>query len=107
MGSALGPISQSLSGVAAFTKAVIDSSPWLLDPKTPEIPWRQEMFELKHLRNDVGQIRKPVFGVMMWDDYLKPWPPLQRAMRTTIEAVKKAGFEGIVTRIPPRYVLAD
>jgi len=40
MGSALSPISHSLSGIAAFAKAVVISSPWLLDHKTPEIPWR-------------------------------------------------------------------
>lgn len=94
MGSALGPISRSLSGVAAFVKAVLSGEPWLLDPKTPEMPWRQEMFELKHLKTSSGEPRKPVFGVMRWDEYLMPWPPLQRALDMAISALTKAGYEG-------------
>jgi amidase len=92
--SALGPISHSVTGVSAFVKAVVDAEPWLLDPKTPEIPWRQEMADLKHLKSADGTPRKPVFGVMRWDDYITPWPPMKRAVDTTIAAVKKAGYEG-------------
>lgn len=92
--SALGPISPSVTGVSAFVKAVVDAEPWLLDAKTPEIPWRQEMADLKHLKNADGSQRKPVFGVMHWDDHVMPWPPMRRALDTTISAVKKAGYEG-------------
>lgn len=92
--SALGPISHSVAGVSAFVKAVVDAEPWFLDAKTPEIPWRQEMADLKHLKNADISPRKPVFGVMRWDEYIMPWPPMRRAMETTVAAVKKAGYEG-------------
>jgi hypothetical protein len=62
--------------------------------QTPEIPWREEMADLKHLKNGEGTLRKPVFGVMRWDNYVMLWPPIRRAMETTISAVKKAGYEG-------------
>lgn len=94
VGSALGPMSKSISGIASLTKAVIDSSPWLLDFKTPEIPWRQEMYELRHLKDINGESRRPVFGVMRWDKYCKPWPPLLRAIDIAVEAVRSAGYEG-------------
>lgn len=87
-------MSKSLSGITTFTKAVLDSSPWLQDFKTPEIPWRQEMLDLKHLIDANGKPRKAVFGVMRWDGYLKPWPPLQRAIDMAAQAVKDAGYEG-------------
>lgn len=93
--SALGPISPSVTGVSAFVKAVIDAEPWLLDAKTPEIPWRQEMADLKHLKNADGTQRKPVYGVMSWDDHVMPWPPMRRALNTTMSAVKNAGLEGL------------
>ncbi|KAK7464735.1 hypothetical protein VKT23_005941 [Stygiomarasmius scandens] len=80
--SALGPICRSLDGVAAFTKSVIDGEPWLLDPKSPEIPWREEM-----------TLKKPVFGVMYWDEVVMPHPPVRRALSMTINALKDAGYE--------------
>lgn len=93
--SALGPISPSVTGLSAFVKAVVDAEPWLLDAKTPEIPWRQEMADLKHLKNADGTVRRPVFGVMSWDGHVMPWPPMRRALDTTISAVKRAGYEGL------------
>lgn len=100
IGSALGPISRSLSGIHAFTKAVVESKPWLLDPKTPEIPWRQEMVDLEHLKGADGSPRKAVFGVMRWDNYTMPWPPIRRALEMAVSAVKKAGYEG-KSYLPP------
>jgi amidase len=91
--SALGPISHSLSGVSAFVKAVLDAKPWLLDPKSPEIPWRQSMADLEHLKDMDGAPRKPVFGVMRWNKYVMPWPPVRRALALTITALEKAGYE--------------
>jgi len=95
--SALGPISHSLSAVSAFVKAVLEAEPWFLDPKTPEIPWRQEMADLKHLKSEDGTTRKPVFGVMRWDKYAMPWPPIRRAIESAVFSLKKVGYEGIYT----------
>ncbi|RDW58417.1 amidase-5 [Coleophoma crateriformis] len=107
VGSALGPISNSISGITAFTKAVLDFNPWLLDPKVPEIPWRQDMYELKHLKASSGEPRKPVFGVMRWDEYIMPWPPLQRAMEMAVSAVTRAGYEVIEFPCPFSNALAE
>ena len=92
--SALGPLSHSMSGIELFTKAVLDSKPWFLDPKVPEMPWRQDMVDLKHLVSEDGSPRKPVFGIMQWDDKVMPWPPVRKAIQTAVDAVKKQGFEG-------------
>ncbi|KAF2098440.1 Acetamidase, partial [Rhizodiscina lignyota] len=93
--SCLGPISHSVSGISAFTKAVLAAEPWLLDPKTPEIPWRQHMEDLEHLKSPDGTQRKPAFGVMSWDGFVKPWPPVRRGIDSAVSALKKAGFEVI------------
>ncbi|KAH6681684.1 amidase signature domain-containing protein [Halenospora varia] len=98
--SALGPLSHSLSGIKLFVQAVLEAKPWFLDPKTPEIPWRQEMADLKHLKNADGSDRKPVFGVMRWDEYVMPWPPVKRAINMTVDGLKKAGYE-VVDFSPP------
>lgn len=91
--SALGPLSQFISGISLFVKSVLDSKPWFLDPKVPEMPWRQDMAELKHLKTKNGEVRKPVFGVMRWDDYVMPWLPVRRAVDMTVNGLTKAGYE--------------
>jgi amidase len=92
--SALGPISHSLSGISAFVKAVLDAKPWFLDPKTPEIPWRQDMADLEHLKTSDGTPRKPIYGVMRWDGNVMPWPSIRRAVDAAVSALTKAGYEG-------------
>jgi amidase len=100
IGSALGPLSKSISGVQAFTQAVIESKPWLIDPKTPEIPWRQDMCDLKHLTEQDGTTaRRPVFGLMTWDENVMPWPPVRRAMQTAVDALKGQGYESGYTLV--------
>lgn len=91
--SSLGPMANSMSGIHAFTKAVVESEPWSLDPKTPEIAWRPDMVDLKHLMSRDGRPRKPVFGVMRWDGYVKPWPPIRRAIDIAVSALRDAGYE--------------
>lgn len=91
--SALGPLTTSVDGVASFTKGVLAGEPWLADPKTPEIPWRQDMADLKHLTDKDGNIRKPVFGVLSWDKVVLPHPPVRRALQMAVDAVKEAGYE--------------
>ncbi|KZV63328.1 amidase [Peniophora sp. CONT] len=88
--SALGPLSPTIDGVKVFAKAVLEGEPWLLDPKTPEIPWRESMAALEGKDG-----KKAVFGVMWWDGVVKPQPPMRRALEMTVEAMKKAGYEVI------------
>ena len=72
-----------------FAKAVLEGEPWLVDPKTPEIPWREGMYALEGMKG-----RKPVWGVLWWDGVVRPHPPMRRALEMTVEAMKKAGYEG-------------
>ena len=41
-----------------------------------------------------GKGRKPVWGVMWWDGVVRPHPPMRRALEMTVDAMKKAGYEG-------------
>ncbi|KAI0029397.1 general amidase [Vararia minispora EC-137] len=93
--SALGPITTSLAGISAFAQSVLAGEPWLRDPKSPEIPWRSEMARLEGLKGKDGKLRKPVFGVMSWDNVVMPHPPMRRALAMTVGAVIKAGYEVI------------
>ncbi|KAH8663558.1 amidase signature domain-containing protein [Tricladium varicosporioides] len=102
--SALGPLSRSLSGIKLFVQAILEAKPWFFDPKTPEIPWRQDMADLKHLKDSNGSDRKPMFGVMRWDEYVMPWPPIRRAINMVVDSLKKAGHE--VIDFPPPFSTA-
>ena len=101
--SSLGPISHSISGITAFSQAILSGNPWLFDPKTPEIPWREDMRKLERIKDANGKIRKPVFGVMRWDKAVMPHPPIRRALSTAVDALVNAGYESkfIVSLIYP------
>jgi len=99
--SALGPLSPTLSGISLFVSSVLASKPWFLDPKTPEIPWRQEMADLEHLKDAAGNARKPVFGVMRWDEWVMPWPPLKRGLDLVVNKLVEQGYE--VIDFPPPF----
>jgi amidase len=90
--SVLGPISSSLSGVKHFFKAVLDSAPWNLDPMALRLPWNEGVYQLnKHNR---GQ--NLVFG-LLWDDgFIKPHPPVLRAMSEVRDALIASGHKGMI-----------
>lgn len=45
--SVVGPMATDIKDLKLFTKLIIDSKPWLNDPKSPPIPWREFMIEGK------------------------------------------------------------
>ncbi|KAF5386540.1 hypothetical protein D9757_005888 [Collybiopsis confluens] len=61
--SVLGPMTNSMSGVKIFTKAVIDAKPWLKDPLAVRKEWSDKEYELVYH----GGGQKLCFG-MMWDN---------------------------------------
>jgi amidase len=77
-----GPLARTLADIIFYTKAIIDSEPWLIDPKCVPIPWR--VVELS---------KKLKIGVIRHDGIVMPTPPVQRALATTVEKLRKAGHE--------------
>jgi len=69
-----------------FTKIVLDSEPWKIDPTQAKMPWRPE--EVKWIGGD-----KPRIGVMWDDGVCVPQPPMQRALKLAVDKLKAAGFE--------------
>lgn len=63
-----------------YSKAIIDAKPWQVDPKMLPIPWRpaepQDALKIAVLWND---------GICL------PTPPVQRALKETVERLKAAG----------------
>ncbi|CAF4128540.1 unnamed protein product, partial [Rotaria sp. Silwood1] len=86
--SVVGPMTRSLSNIYLFLKSVLDTKPWLIDPKVHNIPWREDLFQ-------EGQSNKLCFGVIQFDQLVHISPPVQRAINMTINALEKAGHQVI------------
>lgn len=89
MCSVIGPMCCELSDLKMLTKLVIDSQPWMKDPKVPPIPWREQLHR-KHA----------VFGVLENYDFIKPHPPILRAISMVKEALAKAGHKYVPWTLP-------
>ncbi|KAJ6779928.1 hypothetical protein PWT90_09325 [Aphanocladium album] len=77
-----GPMARTLEDITLYSKAVIQSQPWLRDAKCLPLPW-----------NTVELPKKLKIGVM-WDDTLvQPTPPIARALRHTAEKLLCAGHD--------------
>ncbi|KAK0384694.1 hypothetical protein NLU13_7172 [Sarocladium strictum] len=77
-----GPLARTLSDVIIYSQVVINSQPWLRDPKCLPIPWRKE--ELPE---------KLKIGVMWNDSMVIPTPPVARALEEVVTKLRKAGHD--------------
>ena len=75
-----GPLGRTLQDIQLYSKAVIDSQPWLADPKCLPIPWRP------------AQLPAKLKIAFMWHDgMVLPTPPVIRALRIAKERLEAAG----------------
>ncbi|KAJ5463316.1 Amidasefungi [Penicillium sp. IBT 31633x] len=83
-----GPMATSMATTEYFMESLLASHPWNLDPYTVPIPWRKELAA-------PPANRKLRLGVVFDDGVVKPQPPVARAMRETVDALRAAGHEVI------------
>lgn len=83
-----GPLATSLATTEYLMDHLLASQPWRIDPAAIPIPWRKE---LAALPTD----RKLRLGVVFDDGVVRPQPPVMRAMRETVQALRDAGHEGL------------
>ncbi|KAI0033140.1 general amidase [Vararia minispora EC-137] len=96
--SVFGPLSNSISGIKAFMKAVIGSKPWTKDPLAYHKPWVESEYQL----SEHGGGKKLVFGIMWDDGIVLPHPPIIRALEETKKSLIAAGHE-VVDWKPHRH----
>jgi Asp-tRNA(Asn)/Glu-tRNA(Gln) amidotransferase A subunit family amidase len=89
--SVFGPMTSSISGLKAFTEAVIKAKPWLKDPLAVRKKWDEDEYLLKD--RDSGQ--KLCFAIMWDDGVCVPHPPVTRALREVEAALRKANHNGV------------
>ncbi|CAF1026833.1 unnamed protein product [Adineta steineri] len=84
--SVIGSMTRSLSNIHFVFKLILETKPWLVDPKVHNIPWRNDLFE-------ESQNKKLCFGVIQFDQQVHLSPPVQRAMNIAIQALEQAGHQ--------------
>lgn len=82
--SVIGPSARYLDDIKYFVKVIIDSKPWLYDPKAPPIPWRP--YEVPE---------KLCFGILKDNGAAHPHPPIARAVEIVKQKLIEAGHEVI------------
>ncbi|KAF8140227.1 general amidase [Boletus edulis] len=89
--SVFGPITGSISGLKAFTEAVIKAKPWLKDPLAVRKKWDEDEYQLKDRDNG----RKLCFAIMWDDGVCVPHPPITRALKRVQATLTNAGHNVI------------
>ncbi|KAM0418824.1 hypothetical protein ACHAPT_012265 [Fusarium lateritium] len=78
----MGPMAPTLFGIELFMKAYLDTMPWIRENYLVPLPWRE-----------VALPDKIKIGVMWSDGIAEPHPPVRRAMRLVVEALKVNGIQ--------------
>lgn len=88
--SVVGPMARSVSSLRLLFRAVLSEKPWLHDPLVLELPWRDSI-ELD-LRSQIESNRAVLtFGVMPHDGFVRPHPPVQRAIKMIVDTLNRLG----------------
>ncbi|KAI0481278.1 acetamidase [Xylariaceae sp. FL0804] len=100
--SVVGPLARSTESLRLFCKAVVDARPWLVDPKSPPIPWRDDAASAA-----ADAAARPLrVAVMHWDGHVLPHPPLRRALREAERRLRATGHD-VVPMFDVEQPLAD
>lgn len=75
-------MTRTIGDLEYYSRSVVSSEPWHIDPRCLPIPWR-----------DVALPPKLKIGIMWHDGIVRPTPPVMRALRQTVEKLKAAGHE--------------
>ena len=82
-----GPLATSLSSIETYMSALPHARPWEVDSLVVPMPWRTEECTFP-------EGCKLKIGFILDDGVVKPQPPIARAIKTVVSALKSAGHEG-------------
>ncbi|KAF5391548.1 hypothetical protein D9757_002343 [Collybiopsis confluens] len=89
-----GPTARSSRDISLFFNVVLSAQPWLQSMNLVPLPWRSEPITWS---GSGGKIR---LGVMWNDGSVLPQPPVRRALKATVEALKRTNKFEIVDYEP-------
>jgi Asp-tRNA(Asn)/Glu-tRNA(Gln) amidotransferase A subunit family amidase len=84
---ATGPMARSARDLELLQKVVLGSRPWRTDNSVVRMPWRPAEVEWEH-----GGTR-PRVGVMWEDGLVVPQPPMRRALKAAVDALRAQGLD--------------
>jgi hypothetical protein len=96
-------MANTLSGVTAFMRAVINGRPWMKDPYAIRKAWDEDAYRL----SEHGHGKKLCIGIMWHNGSVLPTPPITRGLRIVKEAMLAAGHEGARGNADTRQVSSD
>ncbi|KAE8131563.1 amidase signature domain-containing protein [Aspergillus pseudotamarii] len=82
--SVFSPMARTLNDLTYFTKAIISMRPWKYDYTVHPISWRDE-------EESEAKSKSLRIGLMTNDGVVPPTPAIERALSTTVAALKAAG----------------
>lgn len=85
--SVAGPMATSLASVETYMSALASVSPWEIDPRVIPMPWRAEQCT-------ISKDKRLKIGFVIDDGVVRVQPPIARAVREVVEALRRAGHEG-------------
>ncbi|KAH0341392.1 amidase, partial [Aureobasidium melanogenum] len=102
--SVVGPLSSSSGGVKLAVQSILQTEPWLHDPRVHPIPWRSEQEEVA---KKLAQEKKLTFAVFKHDGLCAPHPPIKRALEETAQKLQALGHKVIEWQPPSHGKLED
>jgi amidase len=79
----IGPLAASTRDLNLFMKSILDLKPWKTDPTLIPLPWKEEKLAKEDL----------IVGILYDDGWVKPAPPLLRALKETAAKLQKSGVK--------------
>ncbi|KAI4734363.1 amidase [Aureobasidium sp. EXF-12298] len=102
--SVVGPLSSSFAGVKLAVQSILQTEPWLHDPRVHPMPWRSEQEETA---KKLAQEKKLTFAVFKHDGLCAPHPPIKRALEETVQKLQGLGHKVIEWQPPSHEKLQD
>ena len=105
--SVVGPLATTPDSLKLLTQALLSTSPWLHDPLVHEIPWRPTA-ELA-ISDPHTRAETPLsFAVLSHDGSCAVHPPVARALKMVVDALRAKGHTVIEWKPTPTHAhLAD
>lgn len=85
--SVAGPMSCSLATIERYMETLPCAAPWELDQHTVPVPWRRSLASLQPKRLKIA--------FLVDDGVIKVQPPIERAVREVVAALRAIGHEGM------------
>lgn len=97
--SVVGPMSTRIENLIHFTKAIIETDGWEVDPALVNIPWRTGI--LNNVRSLAGS-GGLCFAVLANDEVQTPHPTISRGIQLAVDAAQRAGHK-VIKWQPPSH----